>query len=54
MPHKIGIYYDQSGLDDIMIGHKMEEMERSIMLQKKSEIEAAFFADIRRAREFQI
>lgn len=40
--HKIGIYYDQSGLDDIMTGHEMEEMERSIMLQKKSEIEAAF------------
>lgn len=42
---KIGIYYDQSdeGLKGIMSSHQIEDMEQQIMMQKKSEIEAAFF-----------
>ena len=42
MAHKIGIYYDEQGLKEIMSSQQMEEMERAIMLQKKSEVEAAF------------
>ena len=44
MANKAGFYYDQSdsGLKGIMSSHEMEEMERAIMMQKKSEIEAAF------------
>ena len=42
--HKIGIYYDQSdnGLKGIMSSQQMESLERQIMMQKKSEVEAAF------------
>ena len=44
MVHKIGIYYDQSsnGLKGIMSSPEMENLEREIMMQKKSEVEAAF------------
>lgn len=47
MAHKVGIYYDQSlsGLQGIMSSHQIEEMERSIMMQKKSQIEAAFLQE---------
>lgn len=41
---KVGIYYDQSndGLLSIMASHKMKKLEYEIMMQKKSEVEAAF------------
>ena len=44
MTHKIGIYYDQSdtGLKGIMSSSQMEALEQEIMMQKKSEVEAAF------------
>ena len=44
MAHKIGIYYEESlnGIQGIMSSAEMENMERQIMMQKKSEIEAAF------------
>lgn len=44
MPHKIGIYYDQNtnGINEIMSSHQMETLEQQIMIQKKSQVEAAF------------
>ena len=48
MAHKVGIYYDQSlsGLQGIMSSHQIEEMERSIMMQKKESNRSCFFARI--------
>lgn len=42
--HKIGIYYNQSesGLKGIMSSSQIENLEREIMMRKKSEVEAAF------------
>lgn len=44
MAHKIGIYYEENldGLQGIMSSSQLEQMEREIMLRKKSEVEAAF------------
>ena len=45
MAHKIGIYYEQNanGINDIMTSHKMEAIEQQIMMEKKGQVEAAFF-----------
>ena len=40
--HKIGIYYDENSLRDILSSSKMENMEQQIMMSKKSQVEAAF------------
>ena len=42
MSHKVGIYYNESGLREIMKGEKIEKMEEQIMAQKLSQIEAEF------------
>lgn len=42
MPHKIGIYYDQNGLRDIMKGQGIAQMEQQIMAQKLSQVKAEF------------
>lgn len=41
---KVSFYYDQSddGIKSIMSSHKIEKLEQEIMMQKKSEVEAAF------------
>ena len=44
MARNIGIYYEQNigGVNEIMTSQKIENMEQQIMMQKKSEVEAAF------------
>lgn len=42
MTHKIGIYYDEQGLRNIMKGHNMSQLEQQIMTQKLSQVEASF------------
>lgn len=42
MAKKIGIYYDEQGLRNIMKGHNMSQLEQQIMTQKLSQIEASF------------
>lgn len=43
MAHKIGIYYDEQGIRNIMKGPEIQSMEREIMQQKLSQIQADFF-----------
>lgn len=42
MAKKIGIYYDEQGLRNIMKGHNMSQLEQQIMMQKLSQVQAAF------------
>lgn len=43
MAKKIGIYYDEQGLRNIMKGHNMSQLEQQIMMQELSQVQAAFF-----------
>lgn len=40
--HKIGIYYNESGLREIMKGQKIADIEQQIMSQKLSQVQAEF------------
>lgn len=40
--HKIGIYYDESGLRNIMKGHEIASLEQQMMMQKLSQVKAEF------------
>lgn len=42
MTHKIGIYYDEKGLRDIMKGTEIADLEQQIMMQKLDGIRAEF------------
>ena len=42
MAHKIGIYYDEMGLRNIMKGYNMSQLEQQIMTQKLAQIQASF------------
>ena len=42
MAHKVGIYYDEQGLRNIMKGHNMSQLEQQIMTQKLAQVEASF------------
>lgn len=42
MTNKIGIYYDETGLRNIMKSPKLDKMEQEIMQQKLSQIQAEF------------
>ncbi len=42
MTHKIGIYYDEQGLRNIMKGQAIADMEQQIMMSKLSQIKAEF------------
>lgn len=42
MAHKIGIYYDEKGLRDIMKGTEIADLEQLIMMQKLDRIRAEF------------
>lgn len=40
--HKIGIYYDEYGLRNILKGQKVAQIEQQIMAQKLSQVKAEF------------
>lgn len=42
MAHKIGIYYDEKGLRNIMKGPEISRIEQDIMMQKLSQVRAEF------------
>lgn len=42
MAHKIGIYYDESGIRDIMKSPELEHMEQNIMQSKLDQVRAEF------------
>lgn len=41
--HKIGIYYDERGMRDIMKSQAISNVEQNLMMQKLSQIKAEFF-----------
>lgn len=43
MARKIGIYYDEKGLRDIMKGPELANLEQNIMMERLTTIKAAFF-----------
>lgn len=42
MAHKIGIYYDQNGLREIMKGPEIADLEQNLMMTKLSQVQAEF------------
>lgn len=42
MAHKIGIYYDEHGLREIMKGNEMYHLEQQAMMNKLTTVKAAF------------
>ena len=42
MAHKIGIYYNEPGLREIMKGAPIAQLEQEIMMQRLSQIKAEF------------
>ena len=42
MAHKIGIYYNEPGLRDIMKGQPLADLEQQVMMQKLSQVKAEF------------
>lgn len=51
---KIGIFFNENAVQEIMSSSKMESMEQEIMMQKKSEIEAAFLNEFGVPASFRI
>lgn len=39
---KIGIFYDENGIRNIMKGHEIASLEQQIMMQKLSQVKAEF------------
>lgn len=54
MAHKIGIYYNEPGLRDIMKDPKLGEMEQGIMQQKLSQVQAEFLQHFGFEGKFEI
>lgn len=42
MAHKIGVYYDESGMRAIMKGHEIQKIEEEIMQRKLAQVRAEF------------
>ena len=42
MAHKVGIYYDEAGIRNIMKGPEIASMEQAIMMEKLSQVRAEF------------
>lgn len=42
MAHKIGIYYNESGIRNIMKGPEIQKMEQEIMQRKLAQVQAEF------------
>ena len=54
MSHKIGIYYDESGLREIMKGKEIGQIEEQIMAQKLSLVQADFLQHFGFQGKFEI
>jgi len=54
MAHKIGIYYNEGGLREIMKGPEISRIEQEIMMSKLSQVKAAFLQHFGFEGEFEI
>ena len=52
--HKIGIYYNEAGLRQIMKGSGISQLEQQIMMQKCSQIQAEFLHHFGFAGKFEV
>ncbi len=54
MAHKIGIYYNESGLRSIMKGPEIANIEQDIMMQKLAQVKAEFLTQFGVQGNFEI
>lgn len=54
MTHKVGIYYDESGIRQIMKGQPIANLEQDIMMQKLNQIQAEFLQSFGTEGKFEI
>lgn len=54
MAHKIGIYYNEAGIREIMKGPKIANMEQEIMMQRLSQVKAEFLTHFGFQGNFEI
>lgn len=52
--HKIGIFYNESGLREIMQGPGISQMEQQIMMQRLNQIQAEFLQHFGFAGKFEV
>lgn len=54
MAHKVGIYYNEPGLREIMKGHEISQLEQQMMAQKLSQIKAEFLQQFGFEGQFEL
>ena len=54
MTHKIGIYYDEHGLREIMKGHEISNLEQDIMSKKLAQVKAEFLQQFGIEGQFEL
>lgn len=54
MAHKIGIYYNEAGIREIMKGPEIANMEQEIMMQRLSQVKAEFLTHFGFQGNFEI
>lgn len=54
MAHKIGIYYNEAGIREIMKGPEIANMEQEIMMQRLSQVRAEFLTHFGFQGSFEI
>ena len=54
MTHKVGIYYDEGGIRQIMKGQPIANLEQDIMMQKLNQIQAEFLQSFGTEGKFEI
>lgn len=52
--HKVGIYYNEPGIRDIMKGTQIASLEQQIMMQKLSQVKAEFLTTFGFEGSFEI
>ena len=54
MAHKVGIYYNESGMRQIMKGPEIANLEQQIMMQKLNLVQAEFLQHFGFAGRFEV
>lgn len=54
MAHKVGIYYNEPGIRQIMKGHEISQLEQQMMTQKLSQVKAEFLQQFGFEGQFEL
>ena len=54
MAHKVGIYYNEPGVRQIMKGYEISQLEQQIMTQKLSQVKAEFLQQFGFEGQFEL